>query len=73
VRNPRALPPADLASLIRAHSPSVPVSVAGTPGDAIAAARAGQGRILIAGSLFLAGEALVHLGLADGEHERSAQ
>ena len=73
VRSPRALPPAELAALIRAQSPSVSVSVAETLGGAIAVARAETERILIAGSLFLAGEALVRLGLSDGAHEWSAQ
>jgi dihydrofolate synthase/folylpolyglutamate synthase len=73
VRSPRALPPAELATLIRAQSPSVAVSAADSLANALAEARAGEGRILIAGSLFLAGESLVRLGLADGEHEWSAQ
>ena len=73
VRNPRALPPAELAELVRAQSPAIPVTVAETLDVALAKARADSGRILIAGSLFLAGEALVLLGLADGAHEWSAQ
>ncbi len=73
VRSPRALPPADLAAVIGAQSPAIPVSVADTLAAALAEARAEDGRILIAGSLFLAGEALAHLGLADGAHEWSAQ
>ena len=73
VRSPRALPTSELAVSIRAQSPSVAVSIAETLAAALAEARAGDGRILIAGSLFLAGEALVRLGLADGAHEWSAQ
>ncbi len=73
VRSPRALPPSELAALVRAQSPSVSVSVAETLSSALTDARAGDGRVLIAGSLFLAGEALVRLGLANGEHEWSAQ
>ena len=73
VRSPRALPPAELAALIRAQSPAIAVSATETLGGAFAEARAGAGRILVAGSLFLAGEALVRLGLADGAHEWSAQ
>lgn len=73
VHSPRALAPAKLAEIVRAQSPSVPVSTAETLGGAIAGARAGKGRILIAGSLFLAGEALVRLGMADGAHEWSSQ
>ncbi|MEO6742294.1 MAG: folylpolyglutamate synthase/dihydrofolate synthase family protein [Chthoniobacteraceae bacterium] len=71
VRSPRALPPAELAALIHAQTRSV--TVAESLDAALADARADGGRILIAGSLFLAGEALVRLGLADGEHEWSAQ
>ncbi len=73
VRSPRALPPSQLAEIIRAQAPSIPVSTAETLGGALAEARAAEGRILIAGSLFLAGEALVRLGLAEGMHEWSAQ
>jgi dihydrofolate synthase/folylpolyglutamate synthase len=73
VRSPRALPPAELAALIRAQSQSVVVNIADSLTSALTEARAGEGRILIAGSLFLAGESLVHLGLAEGEHEWSAQ
>ncbi len=73
VRSPRALAPAQLAEIILAQSAAVPVSIAGSLEAALTEARAGGGRILIAGSLFLAGETLVRLGLADGEHEWSAQ
>jgi dihydrofolate synthase/folylpolyglutamate synthase len=73
VRSPRALPPAELAALIRKQADGVPVSISESLDGALADARSGTGRILIAGSLFLAGEALVRLGLAEGEHEWSAQ
>ena len=73
VRSPRALAPAQLAEIIHAQSPATGVSVAGSLDAALAEARTNDGRILIAGSLFLAGETLVRLGLADGEHEWSAQ
>ena len=73
VRNPRALPPSELAASVRAQAPAIPVSIAETLSGALAEARADSERILIAGSLFLAGEALVRLGLAAGEHEWSAQ
>jgi dihydrofolate reductase len=49
------------------------VSIADSLEAALAEARTNDGRILIAGSLFLAGEALVRLGLAESEHEWSAQ
>ena len=73
VRSPRAQPPVELAALIFAQSQAVPASVSDTLDAALTQARADAGRILIAGSLFLAGEALVRLGLAEGEHEWSAQ
>ncbi len=73
VHSPRALPAGELAVLIRSQSQSLPVSIAENLNGALAEARDGSGRILIAGSLFLAGEALVRLGLAEGEHEWSAQ
>lgn len=73
VRNPRALPPSELAAVIRAQSSAVSVNVAESLEAALADARTDGARTLVAGSLFLAGEALVRLGLADGEHEWSAQ
>ena len=73
VRSPRALAPSDLAAMIRAQSPALPVSIAESLETALAEARTDGNRILIAGSLFLAGEALVRLSLAEGEHEWSAQ
>ena len=73
VRSPRALAPAELAEIVRAQSPALPVSIADSLEAALAEARTNDGRILIAGSLFLAGEALVRLGLAESEHEWSAQ
>jgi hypothetical protein len=42
-------------------------------GEAISSARLREPPTLIAGSLFLVGEALVLLGLSDGEQEISAQ
>jgi dihydrofolate synthase/folylpolyglutamate synthase len=73
VRSPRALPPAELAALVRVQSPNASVNFTETLGGAIAEARASANRILIAGSLFLAGEALARIGLAEGAHEWSAQ
>ena len=73
VRSPRGLPAAELARVIREKAPTLPVTEAGSLGAALADAEQGSGRILIAGSLFLAGEALVHLGLAEGAQEWSAQ
>jgi hypothetical protein len=49
------------------------VSIAETLCGALGEARAAGGSVLVAGSLFLAGEALAQLGLADGAQEWSAQ
>ncbi len=73
VRNPRALAPEELAAFIRAQSPAIAVTVAKNPAAAFAQARAETDRILVAGSLFLAGECLSLLGLADGAPEWSTQ
>ncbi len=73
VRSPRALAPAQLAEIIRTQSRAMPVSIAENLEAALADARTDGARTLIAGSLFLAGETLVRLGLAEGEHEWSAQ
>ena len=73
VRSPRALPPADLAKILRERSPDIGVTVAGNLSAALADAGQENPRILICGSLFLVGEALVHLGLAEGAQEWSAQ
>ena len=54
---PRALPPSDLAARIAALAPTVPVSVAATPAEAMAAASKGHARVVVAGSLFLVGAA----------------
>ena len=66
VNNPRALPPAALATL-----------TGGTACDslatALALARQHPERILLCGSLFLIGQALTHLHLLPGEQEPSTQ
>ena len=73
VRSPRGLPVAELARIIREKSPSSPVTIAGNLAAALTEAGNETPRILVAGSLFLVGEALVHLGLAEGAQEWSAQ
>jgi dihydrofolate synthase/folylpolyglutamate synthase len=73
VRSPRARPAADLVQVIREMEPSLPITVCDSLGAALTAEEQGSGRILVAGSLFLVGEALVHLGLADGAQEWSSQ
>lgn len=72
IRNPRALPAAGLAEILRGLT-AVPCSVADDIPSAIAEAERRPERALVAGSLFLVGEALAHLGLIEGAHEVSAQ
>jgi dihydrofolate synthase/folylpolyglutamate synthase len=71
VRSPRGLPAAELARVIREKA--LPVTEAASLDAALVEAEQGGGRVLVAGSLFLAGEALVHSGLAEGAQEWSAQ
>jgi dihydrofolate synthase/folylpolyglutamate synthase len=52
---PRALPAADLAATITTIAPSLPVRVANTPAEAMAAASEDGARVAVAGSLFLVG------------------
>jgi len=73
VRSPRALSTADLARVVREQAPSVAVTEASSFAAGLAEAEGQSGPILIAGSLFLVGQALVHLGLAEGAQEWSAQ
>ena len=73
VRSPRGLSAADLARVIRERAPSLPVTEAENLCAALTDAEREGGRTLVAGSLFLVGEALVHLGLADGAQEWSSQ
>ena len=69
VDTPRALSPADLAATI--PDESVPHECFETLADALTAARKTDRRILIAGSLFLAGEA--RAALLGGDFQSSAQ
>jgi dihydrofolate synthase/folylpolyglutamate synthase len=71
VKSPRSLPVAELARVVREVAPGIPVRESG---DLRAALAGGGGRrILVAGSLFLVGEALVLFGRAGGAQEWSAQ
>jgi dihydrofolate synthase/folylpolyglutamate synthase len=71
VRSPRARPVEELRQIAEAWRPS---RACGSLEEAIGIARpAGDLPALITGSLFLIGEALVLLGLAEGEQEISAQ
>jgi len=70
VRSPRAGSVEALAEIAGAFRPC---RVCGSLGEAIATGERGEVPRLITGSLFLVGEALAALGLADGEQEISAQ
>ena len=73
VRNPRTLAVGDLEHIVEELAPDLPCK--GKPDFAAALADGLRypERVLVAGSLFLVGEALVHFGLATGEPEVSAQ
>jgi dihydrofolate synthase/folylpolyglutamate synthase len=71
VNNPRSEKPDTLAAKFRTLRLDAPVGVYGSVADAIAAA--GKKRMLIAGSLFLIGEALVALGLAEPDGRITTQ
>jgi dihydrofolate synthase/folylpolyglutamate synthase len=54
--SPRAARPGDLAARLRALRPHLPVDVATDPADALARAASAGSPIVVAGSLYLAGE-----------------
>lgn len=62
IRTERALPPNELAAHLSPITPSLHYSMVRTVAEALGAARARPERILIAGSLHFAGEALATLG-----------
>lgn len=70
VRSPRARPVEELLEIARALRPS---RACGSLEEAIATTPRREPPALITGSLFLVGEALVLLGMAEGEQEISAQ
>jgi dihydrofolate synthase/folylpolyglutamate synthase len=70
VRSPRGGTVEDLQKIAAARRPC---RACGSLEEAIGTARIRQTPTLITGSLFLMGEALVALGLAEGEQEISAQ
>jgi dihydrofolate synthase/folylpolyglutamate synthase len=61
-RSERALPPADLAAVVRATAPHMPVSVVSDLAEALRDLDEDAAPILITGSLHFAGEALAFLG-----------
>jgi dihydrofolate synthase/folylpolyglutamate synthase len=73
VGNARSHEAAELAALARGAMPGVPVEVGSSLRETLATARGRGSRVLVAGSLFLVGEALVALGLAEGRPEASEQ
>jgi dihydrofolate synthase/folylpolyglutamate synthase len=70
VESPRSRPVEEMLKIATASRPS---RACNSLHEAISTARRGEPPVLIAGSLFLVGEALVLLGLTDGEQEISAQ
>jgi dihydrofolate synthase/folylpolyglutamate synthase len=70
VRSPRAGSVEILAGIASAYRPT---RISPSLEKAISSARLAEAPVLITGSLFLVGEALVALGLAEGEQEISAQ
>jgi dihydrofolate synthase/folylpolyglutamate synthase len=73
VRNPRSMPERELARLVGTLASQVPCDIRPDFASAFEHASSHSSRVLVAGSLFLVGEALAHLGLMEGEHEPSAQ
>jgi dihydrofolate synthase / folylpolyglutamate synthase len=69
----RVLPPAQLAELITAISPQTPVTLAASCAEAISRARTSGRRVLVAGSLHLAGEMLASLRGMPAAFEECAQ
>ena len=61
--NPRSADPAGLAAAARAVAPSLPVAIEPVPADALARAWKDAPLILVAGSVFLLGDVMQHLGL----------
>jgi dihydrofolate synthase / folylpolyglutamate synthase len=72
VANPRAEAPEVLAETARIHAPGVEIATHDSLADALACA-VGESRVLIAGSLFLIGEALAHFKLAEPDGRTTVQ
>jgi dihydrofolate synthase/folylpolyglutamate synthase len=73
IRSERASRPDELAKILSTTTPSVPYSITGSIGDAIASARAKPSPILLTGSLHFAGEALAYLRGEPAAFEECAQ
>jgi dihydrofolate synthase/folylpolyglutamate synthase len=59
--SPRAMPPVDLATVARATAPGIEVDRCDDPRRAIAMAAAHGSPVVVAGSLYLAGEVRAHI------------
>jgi len=83
VRNPRSSSAAEICASLASAAPNAhctaaenfreAMKIAESSASAFRAAKNRSGKILICGSLFLVGEALVHFGLASAEQEISSQ
>jgi dihydrofolate synthase / folylpolyglutamate synthase len=73
VGNPRSCGAAELAAVASLAMPKVIAEPKNSLREALATAQARRGLVLVTGSLFLVGETLTVLGLAEGEPERSMQ
>ena len=72
-RGGRVLPAAELAAIITSVTPTMPHAIASDPAEALHLARETNGRVLIAGSLHLAGEVLALLQSQPAAFEECAQ
>ncbi len=72
-RGERVVPPAEVASVIESISPAIARTVTDSTATAIAIAREGSRKILVCGSLHLAGEALAVLRGTPSAFEECAQ
>jgi dihydrofolate synthase/folylpolyglutamate synthase len=68
VQNARACAPQELCEIVRRVDPSWPCTACESLPAALSATRTDAVRTLVAGSLFLIGEALAHFGAARAEH-----
>ena len=73
IRSERAVSPDDLAKVLSGNIPSLPYSITESIADALKEARAKPQRILLAGSLHFAGEALAYLRGEPAAFEECAQ
>lgn len=73
VGNPRSCSAAELAAILRRQSPNVPREEHPDLRSALRSGEQHPERVLICGSLFLVGEALFALGLAEAKPELSSQ